>query len=270
MRPVYILFSFVVLTIMSCQKRPDPVAGTPQGGDTTVKTPPNDTDTAVATGRALRLNFNNVVNGHPLVLKNETYTNAFGDEFTVSDYVYYISNIKLFTDDGKEYAEPESYHLVIHHKDSTKTILFKNLPAGNYTRVEFLIGVDSARNTSGAQTGALDPMNGMFWDWNTGYIMARLEGKSAQSPTGVFAYHLGGYKNGGVIRKVSLPLPNNAVVAEGKRPVITLNSDVAEWFKTPNTVSIKALTIITSEGLNAIAMANNYADMFSVSKVENP
>ena len=41
------------------------------------------------------LHFNNVVNGKPLVLKTETYTNANGDSFTVNLYKYYISNIKL-------------------------------------------------------------------------------------------------------------------------------------------------------------------------------
>ena len=30
------------------------------------------------------------------------------------------------------------------------------VPEGNYTKVEFLIGVDSLRNTKGAQTGDLD------------------------------------------------------------------------------------------------------------------
>jgi hypothetical protein len=61
--------------------------------------------------------------------------------------------------------------------------------------MEFMIGVDSARNNSGAQTGALDPTNGMFWSWSTGYIMAKFEGTSAQSPAAANAlkFHIGGF-----------------------------------------------------------------------------
>jgi hypothetical protein len=46
------------------------------------------------------------------------------------------------------------------------------------TGIRFLLGVDSARNVSGIQTGALDPARGMFWTWNSGYVMAKIEGSS--------------------------------------------------------------------------------------------
>ena len=52
------------------------------------------------------------------------------------------------------------------------------MPAGNYNSLSFLLGVDSMHNVSGAQTGALDPANDMFWTWNSGYVMAKMEGAS--------------------------------------------------------------------------------------------
>ena len=59
-----------------------------------------------------------------------------------------------------------------------------------------MIGVDSARNTSGAQLGALDPANSMFWSWNSGYIFVRMEGNSPQStqPYNKLQFHIGGFK----------------------------------------------------------------------------
>ena len=51
-----------------------------------------------------------------------------------------------------------------------------DIPNGEYTKVNYTIGVDAARNTEGAQDGALDLVNGMFWSWNTGYIFMKMEG----------------------------------------------------------------------------------------------
>lgn len=69
----------------------------------------------------------------------------------------------------------------------------KDVPAGEYAGMELLLGVDSLQNEIGTQTGDLSPVHGMFWDWNTGYLMVKAEGPSPQSPVGTFAFHLGGY-----------------------------------------------------------------------------
>ena len=58
-----------------------------------------------------------------------------------------------------------------------------------------------------AQTDALDPVNAMFWAWNTGYIFLKLEGRSSFSklPGNIFEYHIGGYKSpSNCIRTISL------------------------------------------------------------------
>jgi hypothetical protein len=258
MRRIICIFSIVVVTA-SCSKRPDPVIAKP--ADTTS----NHQNTPMVT-----VAFNNVVNGETLKLETKTYLNQNGDSFTITSYRYYISNIKLYTEEGKEYIQPESYYLVEADDDSSKRIIIKNLPAGNYTRVKFLLGIDSARNTTGAQTGVLDPMHGMIWDWNTGYIMTRLEGLSPQSPSGTISYHIGGFKGGNsTIRPFDIALPTAAVVAEGKSPVIHINSDIAEWFKTPTTIKFSIMSLVALEGFNSVTIANNYADMFSLKHVEN-
>ncbi len=59
----------------------------------------------------------------------------------------------------------------------------------------FLLGVDSLHNVSGAQTDALDPAKDMFWTWNTGYVMAKLEGNSPSSAlvNNKYEFHVGGF-----------------------------------------------------------------------------
>ncbi|MEZ4911960.1 MAG: MbnP family protein [Saprospiraceae bacterium] len=116
-------------------------------------------------------------------------------EMTFTTFKYYVSNIKLKSEDGGEWwTQPESYFLIDATSDAASTISLKDVPAGHYTEIEILYGVDSLRNVSGAQTGVLAPDLGMFWSWNSGYIMVKAEGTSPSSSTGSFAFHLGGFK----------------------------------------------------------------------------
>jgi hypothetical protein len=61
--------------------------------------------------------------------------------------------------------------------------------------LEFSIGIDSLTNVSGAMGDALDPVNGMYWAWQSGYINFKIEGKSkiCKTRNNVFQFHVGGY-----------------------------------------------------------------------------
>ncbi|MFC7670545.1 MbnP family protein [Hymenobacter humi] len=124
------------------------------------------------------IEFENVVGSAPLQLNNSTpYTTPAGDQFTVATLRYYISNIKLKKADGTEYVQPESYYLIDQERLASQRFTIANVPAGTYTGLTFTLGVDAARNVAGAQTGALAPSD-MFWDWTSGYIFTKLEGRS--------------------------------------------------------------------------------------------
>lgn len=217
----------------------------------------------------LTFTFKNVVGDKPLSLNDTWYKNENGDSIKIGAYKYYVTNFALVKGDSV-YEVPESYYLINEAKPESKAFTLEDLPAGEYDEVRFLIGVDAAHNTSGAQTGALDPANGMFWDWNTGYIMALMEGKSPQAAaTGsTFSYHAAGFKLGtGAQRNVRLKLPKKALVAPYYYPNIIIQSDVLEWFKTPNTVSISELSVAMSDPNDIKIIADNYADMFTVEDV---
>ena len=258
MRSFYILFLLVFLALGSCRKKPDPV----------VVLPVNPTDTSL--GR-ISFTFQNVAGSQPLVLDTSTwYVTDFGDSLQVSDYRYYISNIVLYTEDG-QYAEPESYYLIDQSKQDSRFFVIDSIPKGTYNRISFMIGVDPRRNTSGAQTGALDPMHGMFWDWVSGYIMSRLEGRSPQSQNfnNLLAYHIGGFSGeNAAVRIVNLDLPVPVTLTAAKTPNIHLKADVLEWFKTPETIRISELSMVMAAGSNAVKLATNYADMFTVDHVD--
>ena len=228
-----------------------------QSGETDVK-PEEQAST-------LLLTFENVVGNLPLVLNEVTYSNPVGEAFTVSKFNYYLSNIRLKKADGSEYLVPESYFLLQHLDALADTLVLNEVPAGEYTGVSFVLGVDSARNCSGAQTGALDPANGMFWNWNTGYIFLKLEGSSPQSgnANGNFLYHVGGYKGAtNAIRTITPDLREQTfTVRTGKRPELHFRVNVLEILKTPEDISF-ATTYVVHTPADGVKLANNYQDMF--------
>lgn len=200
------------------------------------------------------------------------YLNANNDTFSVTKLRYYISNVKLKRNDGTFYIEPESYHLV-DLADSANLCNFtvNKVPIGNYIGIDFMIGVDSTRNCSGAQGGALDPSNDMFWDWNQGYIFFKFEGYSSSAPaSGIhnLAFHVGGFKAPyNNIKSVSLLFPSNTLLVDADHSSkIYLKADLLEAFSNPTLIDFSVTTTATSPQLTR-RIAGNYLDMFKVAAV---
>jgi hypothetical protein len=61
-------------------------------------------------------------------------------------------------------------------------------------KISLLFGIDSAIQVGGVGTGALDPLRGMYWTWQTGYVQWKMEGAirvdGVESP---LELHLGGF-----------------------------------------------------------------------------
>lgn len=222
----------------------------------------------------LVIKIDNVVGNEDLVLNStpshQPYTNAMGQPFGVSTYKYYLSNVKLVNTDGSEYVVPESYYLVDESNPESLTLTIADVPKGSYNAIKLLHGVDEARNTSGAQTGALDVMNAMFWDWNTGYIMARLEGFSSSSPNNFIVFHLGGFRGvHSVLQNVTLTTPSNIEINSNKTSTVSAKADLLKWFGDPNPTDFSLLHVLMDESKESKEMSLNYAQMLQITDVQN-
>ena len=230
------------------------------------------------------MKFNNVVGNQPLTLTTGNYTNGSGEPFTVTTLNYYISNIKLKKADGSDYIVPQdsSYFLVKQSDSTSRVITLRNVPVGNYSGVTFTVGVDSLRNTMNIsrRTGALDPAagaEGMYWDWNSGYIFFKLEGTSPSAPaeaTGMrmFMYHVGlfgGYQSKTLnnLKTVQLPFGSTtAPVTVNGSSVVKIKADVLKVFDGVKPLSIAQNPAIMVSALSA-DVATNYAQMFQFDAV---
>ncbi len=248
----YPLFAATLLLLAACSKKDTPAPDEPIG--------------------VLTIDFSNKVGSSAMVLNGPSYTNSFGESYTIRKFKYYVSNIVLSNGSISD-AEKESYHLV--DQASTASLSFNIFPKVNtYTTISFVLGVDSLRNVSGAQSGALDPLNDMFWTWSTGYIMAKMEGNSPVSsqPNNRVEYHMGGFAGtNSVLKKITLAMPAGKTIdiRKGKISVLRIDADLNTWWQGPNDIRMAVLPVCTTPGVQAKAIADNYAKMFTISDVIN-
>lgn len=233
--------------------------------------PKKNTPAPVETGNA-NIELANKVGTENLALNTGNYTNAHGDNFKVSMYKYYISNIELINENGSSYKEDYSYHLIDESVSTSKAFTLKNIPTGTYTKMKVVLGVDSTHNVSGAQTGDLDPSLGMFWEWSTGYIMAKIEGTSPQSGNaqGIISFHLGGFSGMySSVKVVTYDLPQPLKVTTGTTPKINLESDLLKWFTGGTLIDFQSFHAVTSVGRDSYQISENYKYHLSVKSVQN-
>jgi hypothetical protein len=141
------------------------------------------------------------------------------------------------------------------------------VPDISIDEISFLLGVDSIRNVSGIQTGALDPLHGMFWTWNSGYIMAKLEGSSEKvhSAGNRFTYDVGGFRTGmNTTRHINLARTPLGMKSEE----IHIKADVNRWFKGNSEIKIAETPVCHSPGALAMRIADNYSSMFSIYSIQ--
>ncbi|WP_400191684.1 MbnP family protein [Hymenobacter sp. B81] len=225
-------------------------------------------DPKPADGR-LDVKVEHLVGTQPLALTTGTYTNAHGEAFRVSRFNYFISNLRLTQADGTEWREPESYRIVKESDPGSKSFTVAGIPPGEYTKLTFTLGVDSVRNYAGAQTGALDVLNGMYWTWETGYVFFKLEGQSVPGNT-PFEYHAGGARHPFNTARVVSPAlgARRLVVGAGKASTVLLQADVQQVFSGKAPFPISQYRNVHS-GADAMKLADNYQTMLRVADVQN-
>lgn len=221
---------------------------------------------ATAQPTDLIIKFKHKVGNQSLTLFDSTYMNSFSEPFVVNKLKYYVSNITLIGSDNNASIFRKYSYLIDEADSSSKEIPFYS-GKEKIKAIEFTIGVDSTKNFSGVQTGTLDPINGMFWTWNSGYVFAKLEGTSDSShaPMQSFGFHVGGYKgNENAARKIRLTI--NSSLESIKEIIIEV--DILKWFNGVHGTSISQTPISHQPGKLAMKLADNVATMFSIAAVK--
>ncbi len=260
----YLLIAlFACVMIVSCQKEDE--------------INPNDKN-------SVTLEFDNRIGDQKLVLGTTTAKNSLNEDFTVTRLNYFVSNISLKNENGTVVKFTDKYFLVKQSDPTSLLIKLENVPAGNYTEVSYVIGVDSLKSVSDVsqRTGVLDPASygsdNMYWSWNSGYIFFKMEGKSSAIPPNMmnmteYQFHIGGFggmtgKTTNNLKTITLPMATTAQVRGDVAPEIHIINDVLKVFNGVNQVSI-AKSYMTHSPDAGVPIGQNYAKSFIVDHVHN-
>ena len=120
---------------------------------------------------------------------NKNYTS---DSIQFTKLQFYISNLTFL----KDSIEVQSFDSIFYLVDMTKNNELNLNLDYDFTHLSFDLGIDSLTNVSGAFGDNLNPIHGMYWTWQSGYINFKIEGSSpvCKTPKNQFQFHLGGYQ----------------------------------------------------------------------------
>jgi hypothetical protein len=138
--------------------------------------------------------FQPMLEGQALQLAEEG--GAAGAEKVVEALRFYLSDVALLSEGQVVSAADKRHHLLDAAKPETMQLPL-SVPEGTaYDELRFTLGVDSLTAASGAFGADLDPTNGMYWTWRSGYINFKLEGTAPECPARKhrFQFHVGGFQ----------------------------------------------------------------------------
>ena len=129
------------------------------------------------------------------ITKDIWFITSKNDSIKFSKIQFYLTNFKIQSETDTLKINDSNFLINVFDE----TTLKKQLPhfSTNHTKnLNFNIGVEKHMNTTGALAGDLDPVKGMYWSWQSGYINFKIEGISPSCNTrkNKFQFHIGGYK----------------------------------------------------------------------------
>ena len=236
----------------------------------------NDEEKITGQGN-LGVEFDNVFGSADLILNTQRNVTSQNETLKISNVKYIVSNIVLTKEDGTTFTYPksQSYFIVDESNEATHVLELPNIPAGNYSKIKFGIGVDQAQWDLG-ETNQGDFLttaqnNSMYIDSNFGYKFISMDGKfTSITNTTETDFKLQTNKTNSAYNytEVTLAFPDLALVRTTITPEVHVFADVSKIMDGTHKIKFSDNSIII-EGDNLSLMAQNLATMFRVAHVHN-
>ncbi len=143
--------------------------------------------------RNVSISFFPEMNEGIIVINKEIRIISSNEILNVTKLKFYVSHLSFYKDEQLVWQDNELAHLMdAENEMNIKFTIQKNI---EFNTIKFGLGIDSVTNVSGALEGDMDPLKGMYWTWQSGYVNFKMEGTSTaiKSESQRFEYHLGGY-----------------------------------------------------------------------------
>lgn len=188
------------------------------------------------------------------------YFNAAGNNYGVTRLQFYVSAFEFENTDGVVSKFDDVFY-VDARTYTNKSFTFSNLPYGNYKRIKFLIGLDSAHNVENGLPNTVDNYN-MVWPstMGGGYHFMKFEGKFMSNDIAYgFAMHVGKNKN-----LVTISITKDFSISS-ETAVMNLKMNLNEWFVHPNVYNFNVDGNYSMADSAALAkLALNGTDVFTL------
>lgn len=207
--------------------------------------------------RKIVLSFNAMLNGKTLVLKQgQYYYLNESDSVTLNNFKFYIGEIQLINEDKVVYQDKGQYYLMNLLDSGQNSIPLSPPQSCSFNRIRFFLGTDSLLNSAGVMGGDLDPVQGMYWIWQSGYINFKIEGNCNLSPAPrqEFIFHVGGFQS---------PFGTYRTLEFNCDPKEKLNVrfDLSKWIMS---CGLEKRAYLMSPGINAKELSQLAANCFSI------
>lgn len=244
----------------------------------------NDDDAQTVSGSGkLNVEFDNVFGGADLILDTQSNSTSQSENLKVSDVKYIISNIVLTNEDGTTFTYPksESYFIVSERDALSQVLELSNIPAGNYTKIKFGIGVDETQYNAGETVQgdffAHAQNEDMAWTWSAGYKHILFEGNFTSSTVTnetIFMVHTGKSGANYNYTEISLDFPDKALVRNTITPDVHIFTDVKQVIDGTNKINLtqnntSGMGAMIMSGANLSLITANLSNAFSVDHVHN-
>jgi len=227
----------------------------------------------------LDIEFDNSYAGNELELNAANTATSNNEILNISAVKYFISNIVLTDENGATFSYPKAngYFIVDESDESSVVLHLENIPAANYSKIRFGIGVDPEMAASAEQAGLIAlAQNGRLYD-NSDYAFLSLKGNftspavSPQNPFEIQVRQTTTAANN--YHEVTLDLPQKALVRTEITPEIHVVADLSKIIDGTHKVKlsdhVEAGEVHISEGETIDNIALNLPEIFTVAHVHN-
>ena len=237
----------------------------------------NDNDDTIVTAPktgSVTLKFEHLWDNSDFTLNTEITHPQTKETITFTSLKYYISNVKLKKTDGTWYSSGDCYHLIDVAMAENPDFTIHNIPMGDYTEISYTIGIDSAKNVSGSQSGDLAVSKNMFLNFDLGYVFILAEGFSNVIPDSLFNlfnYQISGFKNLNKTNAVQINTQgfNGVLLNISPRSSPSIHFAINVELLWSDGLSLSILPMISSQGESAVKVSENFKSAFEIEHIHN-
>ena len=174
---------------------------------------------------------------------------------SISALRFYISNVRIAHGSKIVWRAEKEHYLIDFNQDHLQSNNISGQEGGDLKEgvLKFVLGVDDNTSAQGIGEGPLDPIRGMYWTWQSGYINFKLEGVSNQCRTrkNKFQLHLGGFQ------KPYRTAQNIELKISGEEKTVVFNLK-----KLMSTINLKEDHTVMSPSEKAVSFMQNAKSCF--------